>query len=255
MSESDAVLLTSQQDGVRVLTLNRPQRRNALDTQLTLALIAALRAADADVTVGAVVLAGAGTCFSAGADLSEFKGERANAAAEAVRGDAYRDVLLVFGEIAVPVVATVVGPAIGLGGALVNVSDMAMLGESARLGYPEVRHGMVPGLMIPGLQAAVGRKQGFALFALGDLIDASQALAAGMANAVVADGEVMAAALEVARRLAAADRATLRETKSLASAMSALSIADALRHGRDASRRRAEARARADRSTDAAVSP
>ncbi|MBL8381867.1 MAG: enoyl-CoA hydratase/isomerase family protein [Burkholderiales bacterium] len=225
--------------GVRLLTLNRPQRRNAIDTALAEALVAALRAADREPGVGALVLAAAGTVFSSGADIGEFKGERADPVAEARRSDAYVELLLAFRQCAVPVVAAVHGHAIGLGAALVSVADMAVLGESARVSYPEVPHGMMPGLVAPVVQAFVPGRTAFEMLMLGTAVGGAEALACGIASRVVPDAEVGAAALALAARLAALDGGTVRSTKRMLAATAHLSFAEALRAGRDAGRARA----------------
>jgi enoyl-CoA hydratase len=239
---SDSVLLSSDQDGVRLLTLNRPQRRNALDTPLALALLQAIRDADADVSVRAVVVTGVGTVFCAGADLGEFKGERADPEALARRSDLMAELLLAFGAAPVPIVLGVQGHAIGLGAALVNVADMVVLAESARVSYPEVKHGMMPGLIAPVVQAFVPGRKSFELLMLGEGIGGDAALACGLANAVVPDADVLAAALALAARLAALDREVLRGTKAILASMAPMSFPDALRYGREDGRRRARAK-------------
>ncbi len=238
----DATLLSRDVDGVRVLTLNRPQRRNALDTALTLALLQALRNADADAGVRAVVLAASGTVFSAGADLGEFKAERADPAAESYRSDLYLDLLLAFRQSATPIVLAVQGAAIGMGAALVNVADLVVLAASARVSYPEVKHGMMPGLIAPVVQAYVPGKKAFEMLALGDGLGGADAIACGMANLVVADDQVLAQAMALATRLAALDADALRGTKVMLGGMAGLPFADALRFGRESSRRLHEAR-------------
>jgi enoyl-CoA hydratase/carnithine racemase len=248
MTVHDSTLQISDAQGVRALTLNRPERRNALDTPLAIALLEALRAADADDSVGAVLLAGNGTVFCAGADLGEFKGDRANPEAEARRSDVFLDLQLVFEEIQVPVVCAVAGPAVGAGASLAIASDITVMGEGARLSWPEIVHGMVPSLMIGHLQRRTGRKQAFELLALGDALGAREALALGLANRVVPDPEVMDAASQLARTLASRSRAALRETKQLFVRDAGTPLPQALRTAREAARAR-QARA----STAAAV--
>ena len=241
MSEPDDILTCADRDGVRLLTLNRPRRRNAIDTALGQALLQGLREADADPAVGAVVIAGNGPVFCAGADLAEFKGERASPAGQEFRSQVNLDLLLAFSQVALPVLCAVQGAALGLGAALVNVADLAVFGRGARLGYPEVGHGMVPSLMIPVVQKMVGAKQAFEVLTNSDALSADQALALGLCNRVVDDAEVLAVTSAWAARLAALDRTVLRETKLLIGSMRPLDLADALRFGTEASRRRAAA--------------
>ncbi|HYF19652.1 MAG TPA: enoyl-CoA hydratase/isomerase family protein [Ramlibacter sp.] len=224
--------------GVRTLLLDRAERRNALDTPLAGALLQALRAADTDASVGCVLLAANGTVFSAGADLGEFKGERADPLAEQRRSDLFLELQLAFEELHVPVVAAVAGAAVGAGASLAIAADLTVMGESARLAYPEIVHGMVPSLMIAHLQRRTGRKPAFELLALGEPVGAAQALALGLANRVVPDAEVLPTATALARTLASRARAAMRETKQLFIDHAAGTLADALQAGRDASRRR-----------------
>src|SRR5262245_19265952 len=105
-------LLIENRGAVRVLTLNRPEKRNALNTELTKSLLEAIRAADADESVGALVLTGAGPGFCAGADLSEFKGLKDPEAA-ATRAELTMQLHLVFSKVRVPVVTAINGAAMG----------------------------------------------------------------------------------------------------------------------------------------------
>ena len=237
---ASGALLISDRDGVRTLTLNRPERRNALNTDLSRSLLAALRNADADPAVNAVLLTGNGPVFCAGADLGEFKGAT-DPAPSILRSEILCEMQIAFGQLAVPVVCALHGAALGFGAALVNLSDMAVMGEGARLGYPELQHGMVPSLMLPVIQHAVSGKKSFELLAMAQPIGAAEALALGLVNAVVPNEAVAERALQMATALAKVDRDALRETKLMSAVMANMSLADAMRYGRDASARRAAA--------------
>lgn len=230
-------LLASSTDGIRILTLNRPERRNALDSVLAAMLVAALREADEDPAIGAVLIAAQGPGFCAGADLGEFKGDKANPEAQERRSDLFLELQLVFGEIDVPVVCAVVGPAIGAGAGIAVAADFTVLGETARLAYPEVLHGMVPSLMISHLQRRTGRKQAFELLALGETLGAGQALAAGLVNRVVPDQEALATALAIAKALASRDRCTLRQTKRLLVDLAEMPLQQSLQAARQSRRK------------------
>jgi len=236
--EPNPNLLKSDADGVRTLTLNRQERRNALDTSLARSLLEAIQAADRDPDVGCVLLAAAGAVFCAGADLTEFSGERADPVAEQYRSDIFLELQLVFEEIHVPVVCALSGAAIGAGASLAVAADVTVMGESARIAYPEIVHGMVPGLMIGHLQRRIGRKSGFELLAFGQPVFSGQAVALGLANRAVGDAEVLPVALELARTLASRNRAALRETKQLFIDHADGSLPDALKAAREASRAR-----------------
>lgn len=238
MTTSNDTLLISDSEGVRTITLNRTARRNALDSALGEALLHAMRAADQDPTVGAVLLAGNGPIFCSGADLGEFKGHDIDPAALEKRGNLFLDLQLIFEDMRVPVVCAVIGAAIGAGGSLAVASDFTVMGESSRLAWPEMAHGMVPTLVMAHLQRRVGRKLAFELLALGEPLPAQAALAMGLTNRVVPDAEVMDKAFEVARVLASRDRSAMRETKELFIRDAHLPLPEALRAAREAGRLR-----------------
>jgi len=238
MQAANPQLLCSDAHGVLTLTLNRPERRNAINSALAEALLAALRQANCDPDVGAVLLTGNGSVFCAGADLGEFKGNLADASAEARRSDIFVELQLVFDALDVPVVCAFEGAAVGAGASLAISADITIMGSEARLAYPEILHGMVPGLMIAQLQRRTGRKLAFELLALGQSLDAQGALASGLANRVVAAGQAMAVASELATTLASRPRAAVRETKRLFVDHAQASPREALLAAREASRNR-----------------
>ena len=226
-------LIVDNRGAVRVLILNRPEKRNALDTRLIAAMLDAINAADRDDSVGAFVLAGAGKLFCAGADLGEFRdaGAEADALSDR-RSDLLVDVQLRLGELGKPAIVAVHGAAIGAGAAIALAADMVVMGGDAKIGYPETKHGMVPSLMVATLLRHAGRKAAFELLATGESIGAERAFMLGLANRIVAPGEVLAEALRTAAGLAALDRATIAATKRVFNACADLPLADALREGR-----------------------
>jgi enoyl-CoA hydratase/carnithine racemase len=229
-------LLVENRGPVRLLTMNRPEKRNALNSELTQALLDALRAADADESVGCIVLAGAGPGFCAGADLSEFKDLQAAVAAEN-RAELTMQLHLVFSRISKPVVTAIHGPAMGGGAGLAIAGDLAVMADSAKLGYPEPKHGIVAAIVMANLVRQVGRKAAFELVALGEPIDAQRALQLGMVNRVVKEEAVLSEALAFAEKLAAVKRPAMAETKRLFHEVADLPLAAALERGRDANRR------------------
>ena len=158
-------LLTEDKGAVRILTLNRPEKRNALDTALSRALLEALRAADGDETVRCVVLTGAGPAFCAGADLAEFKRLRDPQAAE-TRAELTMQLHLAFSKMITPVVTAINGAAMGGGAGLAIAGDLAVMASSAKLGYPETKHGIVAAIVMANLVRQVGRKAAFELVAV-----------------------------------------------------------------------------------------
>jgi len=234
----DPVLRVEDRGAVRVLTMNRPEKRNALNTELTQALLDALRAADADEAVGCVVLTGAGQAFCAGADLAEFKDltpehqDRVDARAELTM-----QLHLAFSKMAKPVVTAINGAAMGGGAGLAIAGDLALMAEGATLGYPETHHGIVAAIAMANLARQAGRKATFELLALGEPIDAERALALGLVNRVVPGVSLMDKTLALAAKLAAVPRPAMALTKQLFHEVADLPLEAALKRGAEANRR------------------
>ena len=229
-------LLSEDKGAVRVLTLNRPEKRNALDTALSRALLEALRAADADEEVRCIVLTGAGPGFCAGADLSEFKGLRDPQAAE-TRAELTMQLHLAFSKMQTPVVTAINGAAMGGGAGLAIAGDLAVMAQTAKLGYPEAKHGIVAAIVMANLVRQIGRKAAFELVALGEPIDAARALELGMVNRVVPLAKLMSEALSLAEQLAAVAKPAMAQTKRLFHEVADLPLEAALERGRDANKR------------------
>ena len=226
-----------ERDGaVVIMTMNRPEKRNALNFELTQGLLDALRVADADESVGAIVLTGAGQGFCAGADLSEFKELGAGLAAED-RAELTMQVHLTFTKISKPIVAAINGHAMGGGAGLAIAADLAVMAEGAKLGYPEPKHGIVAAIVMANLVRQVGRKAAFELVSLGEPVDAQQALRLGMVNRVVPLQELMGHAVSMAEKLAAVKREAMAETKRLFHEVVDLPLPAALERGRDTNKR------------------
>jgi enoyl-CoA hydratase/carnithine racemase len=231
-----STLLVEDRGGVRILTMNRPEKRNALNSELTQALFDAFHTADREESVHCVVLTGAGPGFCAGADLGEFKDLQDPQAAEK-RAELTMQLQLVFSKISKPVVTAINGAAMGGGAGLALAADMAVMAQSAKLGYPEVKHGIVAAIVMANLVRQIGRKAAFELVSLGEPVDAQKALQLGMVNRVVPEGEVVSQAVEIGEKLAGLSRAAMAETKRLFHEVADLALAPALERGRDANKR------------------
>ncbi len=226
---AEPVLLSERSGNVLVLTMNRPNKMNALDLALTEGLVQAFEAADADADVRAVVLTGAGRAFCAGADLKEFQDENGETAALSERrSQAMRRLYRVIPGLSRPVVAAVNGFALGGGCALVLACDMALADEGAKFGYPEVRYGMVAAGVIPSLVHQVGGKTAFDLMLTARTIDAAEALRLGLINRVVSAGDAVADAVEMAETIAGYDAEAVAATKKMVHALADLSLRDGL---------------------------
>jgi enoyl-CoA hydratase/carnithine racemase len=233
---STPTLSVEDRGGVRLLTMNRPDKRNALNSELTQGLLDALRAADAADSVGALVLTGAGQGFCAGADLGEFKDLKDPGAAEA-RADLTMQLHLAFSRIKKPIVTAINGPAMGGGAGLAIAGDLAVMSQNAKLGYPETKHGIVAAIVMANLVRQIGPKAAFELVALGEPIGAERALALGLVNRVVPIQELIDEAFFLAEKLAHVSRPAMAETKRLFYEVCELPLATALERGRDTNRR------------------
>lgn len=216
MTESTAPLQAALAGGVLTLTLDRPQKRNALSAAMVEALHAALERADLDAEVRVVVLGGAGKDFCAGADLDELLASAGLTLAEneatALRLGA------LFGRLRAlpkPVLAVVRGRALAGGAGLVTACDIAIAGAGAQLGYPEIQRGFVPAMVMTLLRRAAGEKAALDLVLTGRLLGAEEARAAGLVSRVVPDAELDREAGALAGALAAASPSALALTKQL----------------------------------------
>ena len=227
------ILLQKDGNGVRILTMNRPEKRNALNTALTMGLLGALRAADADDSVGALVLTGAGPAFCAGADLAELKDLRDPKAAEQ-RAELTMQLHLVFSKIRLPVVTAVNGPAMGGGAGLAIAGEIALMAQKATLGYPEAKHGIVAAIVMANLVRQAGRKAAFELVSLGEPIGAGRALELGLVNRVVSGRRLLPEAIKLAEKLAQVQRPAMVETKRLFHQVADLPLEAALQRAREA---------------------
>jgi enoyl-CoA hydratase/carnithine racemase len=232
--------LLIQDDGaVRVLTMNRPEKRNALNLSLSEALYAALREADGAAEVRAIVLTGAGPAFCAGADLSEFAALTAANVVAVVERRANITAKLhgVFPRLIKPMVTAINGAAMGGGAGLAIAGDIAVMSATAKLGYPEVKHGIVAAVVMANLVRQAGRKAAFELVATGAAIDATRALELGLVNRVVAPQLLMHEALQYARTMAAVAPQAMAATKSLFYRVAELPFDRALEAGREMNQR------------------
>jgi methylglutaconyl-CoA hydratase len=203
-------------DGVLSLTLDRPEKRNALDAALIEALHAALDRADLDADVRVVVLRGAGRDFCAGADLDELLAsadlEPAQNEASALRlGTLFTRIR----SLPKPVVAAVQGRALAGGAGLVTACDLAVAGEGARMGYPEIQRGFVPAMVLTLLRRATGEKTALDLALTGRVLTATEAREAGLLARVVADDALDREVSTLAGVLARSSPSAMALTKQL----------------------------------------
>jgi enoyl-CoA hydratase len=199
---------------VRVLTLNRPQTRNALDGDLLEALVSEVRSIASDTEVRAVVITGAGDAFSAGGDFGLIRRMQEDVDLRRATLDASRTFFWVFLELDIPVIAAVNGPAVGAGATLALLCDIVLMAEHAYLAEPRVGIGLVPGdggaILWPVL-AGVPAARAYLL--TGDRMPASEAYRLGLIHRVVAEKTAVREARALADQLAALPRHSVSSTK------------------------------------------
>jgi 2-(1,2-epoxy-1,2-dihydrophenyl)acetyl-CoA isomerase len=203
-------VLTDVHDGVQTITLNQPAKFNALSSAMLQDLGEVLRSVERDDSVRAVVLTGAGSAFSSGADLTEFTfGDGAPDAGEVLRRR-YSPLVTRMRAMEKPVLAAINGVAAGAGLSLALACDVRFAAESARLVVAFVRIGLVPdaGLMY-FLPRLIGPAKTLELSWTGDPIGAQEAYELGAVNKVLPDDQVLGHAQELAARLANGPRKTL----------------------------------------------
>ena len=210
------LVLYSHRGPAALITINRPDKRNALSRALIAALSDAFHRAASDPATRSVILTGSGTAFCAGMDLDELRGTL-GAEADKVWDDANKLAALydLIYSLPKPTIAAVNGAAVAGGAGLVSVCDLALSVPDAKFGYPEVRRGLVAAMVMPHLLRHVGERAARWLLLTGELIDAVEALRMRFINAVVSPEHLMDGADEWARSLAEGGPKALAQTKDL----------------------------------------
>ncbi|RAI42874.1 enoyl-CoA hydratase-related protein [Rhodoplanes roseus] len=211
-SDAPLLLVETPSDAVAIVRINRPEVRNALNLALRRALAAAFLDLAARPGLRCIVLTGDDKAFCAGADLSEY----VDATPVEIIG---RDMGKLWDAIAdcpVPVIAAVVGFALGGGCELAMHADIIVAGRSAKFGQPEVMIGITPGGgATQRLTRAVGKFNAMRLMLTGEIVDAEEARAMGLVSRLVDDTAVMDEALRLAGLIAGAAPLAVRKTKEL----------------------------------------
>ncbi len=200
-------VLYEKRDGWALITLNRPVVLNAINWSILRRLKVALDRAEGDSEVRAVVLTGAGRAFSAGGDIQSTPPPDNDPTPSGF------DVNMQIWRMPKPVIAAVRGYAVGQGHELAGMCDLTIASEDAVFGELQIRHGFGPPVLITPF--LVGLKQAKETLMLGERISAPDALRLGLVNRVVANDELMAAAEEMAKKLAALPQGAVRGNKLL----------------------------------------
>jgi enoyl-CoA hydratase/carnithine racemase len=204
---SRIVLLTEQGPATRV-TLNRPEKRNALSLEVMEELIATLRTIGANPDVRAIVIAGAGSAFSAGHDLAEMVGRDLPFYQRLF--DVCAELMETIHRVPQPVIARVHGVATAAGCQLVAACDLAVAAEDARFATPGVKIGLFCSTPMVPLSRAIGRKRALEMLLTGDFIEASTALTWGLVNRVAPADRLDDAVAELVERIARSSPLTVR---------------------------------------------
>jgi len=207
LAMTDTSILLQNDGPVAILTLNRPERRNALSLQLMRDLTARLRETGASRETGAVILAAAGKVFCSGHDLSEMRGRSVADYREIF--DACTELMETLQRIPQPVIAEVQGLATAAGCQLAASCDLAVASEDAGFATPGVKIGLFCTTPMVALTRAIGRKRAMEMLLSGRVVPACEAAAWGLVNRVTPVSELRGAALELARQVSAASPFTV----------------------------------------------
>ena len=205
------VLIEKRTPQITVLTLNRPERRNALTIELLAELISAIHVASEEPQVRILILRGAGVAFCTGLDLKEAADQtKAHATAEMVA-----NTLITISQTHVVTVAAVHGAAVAGGAGIMSACDFVVAAARTKIGYPEVRRGLVAGLVMTFLRRQIGERNVRELLLGSELIDAERAREIGLVNRVVAQDDLMSEALNFAESVLQGAPGAVTQTKRL----------------------------------------
>jgi methylglutaconyl-CoA hydratase len=228
---ADRVAVSLDQ-GVLSLTLNRPAKRNAIDSAMVSALLELLERAELDAAVRVVVLRGAGPDFCAGADLDELLETLDQPLSEhETQARRLGEVFLRIRRLPKPVVAAVHGRALAGGCGLATACDLAVARDDAQFGYPEIKRGFVPAMVMAILRRAVGEKVAFDLVSTGRTLSAAEAHRLGLVARVASTATFEREVSEVLDALARASASALALVKQQLYQLDGLAFEDAIALG------------------------
>jgi methylglutaconyl-CoA hydratase len=228
------MIVYAVENGVASITLNRPEKRNALNEELIAEIKRGLDQAAHDANVRATVIAGAGKDFCSGADLSALqKIAQASMSDNADDARSLLDLFVQIRQIRVPVIAAVKGRALAGGCGLATACDLVLASETARFGYPEVKIGFVPAMVLAILRRNVSEKRAFELITRGEEISASHAKEIGLVNQVFSDDTFDEDVNAYLRKFTEVSSTAVALTKSLLYQIDGLQFLEALETGAD----------------------
>ncbi|MDH3495101.1 MAG: enoyl-CoA hydratase-related protein [Acidobacteriota bacterium] len=225
-------LLISDRESVLTLTLNRPEKRNALNDSLIRALKEAFLESADDRELKAIVVKGAGKDFCSGADLSALQKIADGGILENLEdAEALMELFLVIRKHPVPVIAAVHGRALAGGCGLATACDLVIASETARFGYPEVKIGFVPAMVMAILRRNISEKQAFELLTRGFEFTAQRALSLGLINQIFDETSFEEEIVNYAGLFAKLSGSAVRLSKKLLYQMDAQTFENALSLG------------------------
>ena len=204
------VLIERQTPQITLVTLNRPERRNALTLELLTELVGAIKVASDEAHERILILRGAGAAFCTGLDLKAATPQNAHATAEMVA-----KALLALSQTRLVTIAAVHGAAVAGGAGIMSACDFVVAAEGTKIGYPEVRRGLVPGLVMTFLRRQIGERNMCELLLGSELIAAERAKEIGLVNRVVSQENLMSEAQKFADSVLQGAPGTLAQTKRL----------------------------------------
>ena len=226
------MILYSAEDGVARITLNRPEKRNALHPDLIAGLKDALASSAEDEEVRVVLISGAGQDFCSGADLAMLdRAAEADVMDHLAAARELADVFLAMRRHPRPVVAAVRGRALAGGCGLATACDLILANESAQFGYPEVKIGFIPAIVMAILRRSISEKRAFEMITTGEVINAEQAHEVGLINRVYADAEFEASVEDYVAALAAKSATAVNLSKNLLYHIDAMNFDAAIEAG------------------------
>ncbi len=224
-------ILLESRGPIAILTLNRPEVRNALSPALLEALLEQLNALESDQNTRVLVLTGSGGTFSSGADLDNLRA-LTSASAEANKRDSslIAHVLKRVYTFPKPVIAALEGAAIAGGAGLATACDIIVAAENTKLGYTEVRLGFVAAIVSVFLLRSIGEKRARELLLTGKLILAPEAERIGLINRVVPQGQALETAIDLALEIAQNSSTALSATKEILAHIPGMGLEESLHH-------------------------
>lgn len=227
-------ILFGVEDSIATITLNRPEKRNALNDALIVDLKEALREADKRDDVRAVVIKGNGKDFCSGADLSALQKIAESSIIENLEdASGLMDLFALIRKVRMPVVAAVHGKALAGGCGLATACDIVLASRSARFGYPEVKIGFVPAMVMAILRRNVSEKRAFELITLGRELSAEEAERIGFVNRVFDDENFEREINDYLSSFKKISRSAVMLTKRLLYQMDGMTFDSALQAGVD----------------------